>query len=489
MILGLIAGTLSILITWIGLLAIAGGIGLMCRQAFGVKVIDSDGLLASFWMGMGFTIVFLQVWHFLLPIQWHALVVMCVVGMAGLYWSTDLRVWLARTSWRKHRALITTLALAGLWVANRAMGPGSAYDTGMYHLPAIDWTKSFPIVPGLGNLHGRLAFNSSSLLYAATLDVGPWSGRSHHIVNGLFLFALLIQIVFRIYQLPCSRESRRAHCIFDIAFLTPTLMPIQSSFFISSLTTDVPTAIVLFVATSMLFAQLVSAAKHRAENERAYNLVVLTTMLGVAVTLKLSAAVFSVVAWSLAVIWWLRHYQGSKILITKTLSWIVTISFTLGLSWLGRGVILSGYPVYPSRFGALPVEWRVPTEQTEAEEAWIGHYARYYYRGIAHHYLYGDRGEPEWTWLRPWIESLIDDQRAQWQITLPTLLAVLLLFSRLFLRRRRESAIESPSAGWLLLVPTLSGIAFWFVNAPRPVFGFFLFWILVVRFTNNCRVW
>jgi hypothetical protein len=345
MILGLIAGTLSILITWIGLLAIAGGIGLMCRQAFGVKVIDSDGLLASFWMGMGFTIVFLQVWHFLLPIQWHALVVMCVVGMAGLYWSTDLRVWLARTSWRKHRALITTLALAGLWVANRAMGPGSAYDTGMYHLPAIDWTKSFPIVPGLGNLHGRLAFNSSSLLYAATLDVGPWSGRSHHIVNGLFLFALLIQIVFRIYQLPCSRESRRAHCIFDIAFLTPTLMPIQSSFFISSLTTDVPTAIVLFVATSMLFAQLVSAAKHRAENERAYNLVVLTTMLGVAVTLKLSAAVFSVVAWSLAVIWWLRHYQGSKILITKTLSWIVTISFTLGLSWLGRGVILSGYPV------------------------------------------------------------------------------------------------------------------------------------------------
>jgi hypothetical protein len=308
-------------------------------------------------------------------------------------------------------------------------------------------------------------------------------------MNGLFLFALLIQIVFRIYQLPCSRESRRAHCIFDIAFLTPTLMPIQSSFFISSLTTDVPTAIVLFVATSMLFAQLVSAAKHRAENERAYNLVVLTTMLGVAVTLKLSAAVFSVVAWSLAVIWWLRHYQGSKILITKTLSWIVTISFTLGLSWLGRGVILSGYPVYPSRFGALPVEWRVPTEQTEAEEAWIGHYARYYYRGIAHHYLYGDRGEPEWTWLRPWIESLIDDQRAQWQITLPTLLAVLLLFSRLFLRRRRESAIESPSAGWLLLVPTLSGIAFWFVNAPRPVFGFFLFWILVVRFTNNCRVW
>ena len=69
MILGLIAGVLSILITWIGLLAIAGGIGLMCRQAFGVKVIDSDGFLASFSMGMGFTIVFLQVWHFLLPLQ------------------------------------------------------------------------------------------------------------------------------------------------------------------------------------------------------------------------------------------------------------------------------------------------------------------------------------------------------------------------------------------------------------------------------------
>src|SRR5688572_15778226 len=34
-------------------------------------------------------------------------------------------------------------------------------DTNIYHAQAIHWIESYPVVPGLGNLHGRLAFNSS----------------------------------------------------------------------------------------------------------------------------------------------------------------------------------------------------------------------------------------------------------------------------------------------------------------------------------------
>src|SRR5262249_50737464 len=148
----------------------------------------------------------------------------------------------------------------------------------------------------------------------------------------------------------------------------------------------------------------------RDKHQEAYHLVVLTTMLTVAICFKLSAAAFSAVAWLLAVIWWLRKYQEHKLLITRTSIWVVTISLALGFSWLGRGVALSGYPAYPSTFGAFSVEWRVPIEQAAAEQAWIGHFARTYYSDSASNGLpYGDRVVLQWKWLQPWVNSLIQE--------------------------------------------------------------------------------
>ena len=77
----------------------------------------------------------------------------------------------------------------------------------------------------------------------------------------------------------------------------------------------------------------------------------------------------------LAVTWWLRHEPANRVLRGVTLTSVAALTLGLSLSWVGRGVILSGYPAYPSRIGALPVDWRVPTEQAEADVAWIRYYA------------------------------------------------------------------------------------------------------------------
>ena len=428
MLFGLIAGAVSILVTWTLLLAIAAGIGLIFRRLFGLRRLDAQAFLTSFWFGISLIILLLQLWHFLFPIKWQAFGVLLAVGIGGLLGSaTEIWKWLDRTNWRKNYGLFLVLALLGLWLANRAMGPCTAYDSGMYHVPTINWVKTFPVVPGLGNLHGRLAFNGSSLLYAALVDVGPWSGRSNHLVNGLFLFGLLIQIVLHIFNFARGSEKRPLS-LFHIALLTPTIMLIQDPHFISSFTTDLPTAVVLFVAASTLFAQFINRDEDSNTHERAFNLVVSTTLLVVAVCFKLSAVGFSIIAWFLAVIWCLHYYGKSKRLTIKLLGWIVAISMTLGISWLGRGVILSGYLAYPSRLGAMPVQWRVPTEQAEAEQAWIGHFARSYRDDSLSHLPYGEQGVLTGAWLRPWIKSLFQDPAALWQATLPALLTILLLF-------------------------------------------------------------
>jgi hypothetical protein len=62
-------------------------------------------------------------------------------------------------------------------------------DYGSYHLPVIKWISEYRVIPGLGNLHGRYAFNSAFLPLCALFS-------GYHISNIHFfslnsLYALL----------------------------------------------------------------------------------------------------------------------------------------------------------------------------------------------------------------------------------------------------------------------------------------------------------
>jgi len=53
------------------------------------------------------------------------------------------------------------------------------YDTGLYHAQSIQWIRKFAVVPGLGNIHGRLALNSMFL-----------------VISGLFTFQIKDVLIF-----------------------------------------------------------------------------------------------------------------------------------------------------------------------------------------------------------------------------------------------------------------------------------------------------
>ena len=66
------------------------------------------------------------------------------------------------------------------------------YDTGLYHLQAVQWSTHYPAVPGLANLHYRLGYNNSVHLFAAYTDAF-WEGVAAHIANGFLLLVVLCQ--------------------------------------------------------------------------------------------------------------------------------------------------------------------------------------------------------------------------------------------------------------------------------------------------------
>ena len=64
------------------------------------------------------------------------------------------------------------------------------YDTGLYHAQSIRWIEEYGVVKGLGNLHCRLAYNSSSFALSALYSMAFLNGGSYHCCAGFLAFIL-----------------------------------------------------------------------------------------------------------------------------------------------------------------------------------------------------------------------------------------------------------------------------------------------------------
>ena len=105
-------------------------------------------------------------------------------------------VWLWRTSRLKfslpkwHPLGIVLGALVLLTVLEISTHTPGNPDTGLYHAQTIRWIETFPAVPGLGNLHSRLAYNSSWLTLNALFSFAFLGGQSYHPLPGLIVLVI-----------------------------------------------------------------------------------------------------------------------------------------------------------------------------------------------------------------------------------------------------------------------------------------------------------
>jgi hypothetical protein len=470
-----VAGTAAVLITVAAHGAAITGVGLAMRRAFvppGERTLIFGDLFASFWAGVSVTLILLQTWHLVFPIQWPVAAIVWGIGIAGLMASRrELWAWLRG----RHSPVASGVAvLAMAWVANRATGPVMAYDAGLYHLSAIRWAREYPLVLGLGNLHGRLAFNNSSLLLAAMLEVGPWVGRSSHLVNPLLMLPMLMRVA-RSAVAVCTAGAerlvgaRRTYHAFNLLLLTPMIaMALRREF--SSPDTDTPAALAAMAAASILVDTFTRPPSSHSDD--AFRLLAIVGAAASSVTIKLSMAVFS---GSLVVILLVYAALDARARLNRPLLSVAGPAIGAGMFaaallgvWMIRGVGLSGYVLYPSSASSAPCEWRVPVQLVDSERDKVHVWARQYYEPHPSQPLAGMR------WFKEWAGSL--RRRALYDVLAP--LAITVLATAWLVGARLVGKLPArPAVLWILGVPCGFAIAFWFVEAPAPRFASQLFWI------------
>jgi hypothetical protein len=416
----------------------------------------TPGPAVLFWAGFATLLGLLQVWHLFLAVDWRA-----TAGLIGAGWIAFFLMPAARRSlaFRLSVSGIFVLAVVGLWLAFRALDFPRNYDSGLYHFASIRWIGEFQAVPGLANLHDRLAFNQSYFLFVALLNAHPFSNEGYHAANSLLWFALCAQLLAAAWpQIRPAATATQASLL--SCCLLPVLIMQAATGDISSPTPDV--AVFAVSVAAFLFAA------RSAETAAPEFPAVLPVLLVAGCTIKFSFIAFA--AGMTAVLWWAGRQPDSPLGSGALVRRLAFSAGALGVPFAIRGIILSGYPAYPVPYFALPVDWALPAAEARAAAQWIAAWARA--PGLPYEEVLGS-----WAWFPAWSQRLAANSQVMLTLELAAIAASVIMLARVSATARptTKAGAISPS---LLLLPIVIGLGFWFFTAPDPRFALWLFWLL-----------
>jgi hypothetical protein len=350
------------------------------------------------------------------------------------------------------------------------MAATTLYDDGLYHFNTIRWLNESPIVLGLGNLHGRLAFNQASFAYVAYLNFYPVFNHGHNLANSFLLMLLLAECLFHL-----SKYIDGSYNLKDLS--TADLVPVFFVFplLYLALYAQLPsptadnTASILQIVIFIHFVRLII---HKFDHSSiASQTAFIFILSATAITVKLSSLFYALsVCLVLLLIW--RNLLGTipKQIFFNLTKWLAVPVLIL-IVWSLRGILFSGCPAYPSTIGCLHVPWAVPVQSVKSEANWIYSWAR-----LPNH-------QPEtvlnsWAWLKPWFHNLIEGN--PFTVVYPVVIFITAFLASVALFLRERLLRSANRICWIILVPVLAGLAFWFLMAPDPRLANSLFWILPV---------
>jgi hypothetical protein len=294
---------------------------------------------------------------------------------------------------------ILLAGLAVLWVADRALARPDVYDSGLYHFSSVRWANEQPLPPGLGNLHGRLAFNQSYFLFMSFVNLLPKRGDGHNFANGLLLVFTIITILEMGDEMTADRTRKAVFVLLMVlVFFFALLFNKTNEPGISSPSPDVA-MICLQLAMFSLALAACNRPPAKPKNRRTIQVAAVLLLSGLAVTFKLSSIAFSLGIALVAIAAYLFTPEQ------KTLSSPITpplvALLVLSVVWIARSVIASGYLIYPITATACPVAWRLPSDRVADQANWIISWARE--PGVHWSKVLAD-----WSWFWPWSKHVAE---------------------------------------------------------------------------------
>lgn len=330
------------------------------------------------------------------------------------------------------------------------------YDTGLYHAQSIRWIEEYGVVKGLGNLHCRLAYNSSSFALSALYSMAFLGGQSYHCAAGWLAFLLAAVCLRTGKSLRAGRlrtsDFARVMCVYYLVNIFDEMISPASDYF-------------MVLVAFYIVIRWLDLSESGERTILPYGLV---CVLGVfLMTVKLSAALILL----------LTIYPACRLLREKR--WGETgvylgLGIVTALPFFIRNVVISGWLVYPfTQADWFDVAWKIPKGLADYDAREIQVWGRGY-TDVAQF------ARPMREWMPGWFRALPGSDKL---LTLAAAAAVAaFLVQAVYLAVRwykGRSAASAASARDSVVPPTLLAVQgttaasflFWLCTSPLIRYG------------------
>ena len=312
------------------------------------------------------------------------------------------------------------------------------YDTGLYHSQAVQWIEEYGVVPGLGNLHHRFAYNSAIMCLQALFSMKFLFGQQMHCVNG-FMF-----ILFTSYAVTSMKfvKNKRIYIsdFLRVAFFIYYNM--DTSF--SSLGSDlISLCLVIYIVI-----KYVEGIEDDISNIEYY--CYLSILALIAISFKLSVALIVLIVIYPA--YMLIKDKNWKLIIK-----LISLGVVLTLPFLIRNIIISGYIVYPfPKLDLFSFDWKM----NKYVCLWDAKEVKSWGQGVCDANLSPTFRE----WFEIWINRQSNANKCLFfaSIIISVLLVVISIVNYI-----KEKDLRKP----VLSVTVLGMLIYWFAGAPLMRYG------------------
>jgi len=321
-------------------------------------------------------------------------------------------------------------------------------DTLGYHAQTIQWIEKYKAVPGLAHLHVRFGYQWLWFVDSALFGFSFTGKEGITFLNSTVLFWFFIFLINRI-NYNFLKDGKRLYGLLWTALLVISMWSYtQVRLTATSASPDFIAALFTLVTIYLLLE------KDRNHPDASTWLLVSFLAL-VAVTIKLSVAPILLVAVVPALLGLVKR----KIKLSFT---ILFISIVTLFPFIARNIITSGYIVFPLTFiDVTNVDWKNDLTLTLNEKNYVTAYAKK--PGVITSEISAVNKMDLAEWLPTWWQN---------RSTADKIIMILLVLSFISAILSIKKILLSGFIPILVLITLLTGIIFWFVNAPDPRFGF-----------------
>jgi len=336
--------------------------------------------------------------------------------------------------------LIATVVLFTTVLAVRVLGPVTNYDSGLYHLGAIQYAEQFAAIPGLANVYFAYGYATPQFPLAAFMTWSPMGVEGYRALNSLIILIALIDLVTRFVQR--DKSAGKYVLAVGLSVVAFTMLPL-ADYWVVSPTQDASVFTLIVVAGAYLSEAL---SKKRWVPAAATSIVICVSAVLLRPTMIAFAATVAIVVIALSVRRRASHgsqHLGSALAATITISGVAILVSAM------RDYVLSGWWQYPLSAFPFDVVWRAP-DPTQARLATLGAA-----RDPANLW----QAAESWSWLAAWWSRAV----SAWELyAFAVLVAIALVCVMLF---------RPPRTVLAAMLPSLVATVFWFTLTP-PSFRF-----------------